>query len=458
MIKQKVKAYKIKGRKVIRGEINCSGAKNLISQAMIGAILANGQSVFTNCPSIGDVEITCKMLQSIGVEVILDKENEVVKVDPSNINSPKVINVLNEAGQQVINRMPILIMGALLNKFNKVTVPNLGGCKIGERSLDIHFEFMEKLGIEITITDEFIIATKRREIENIEFEFSFPSVGATQNAIYLLAYSNGKSLIKNVAIEPEVGELVKMFKAMGLSIELNMKKRELIISGCKDDLKCVNFEILGDRVEAASLACLACATNGDLTIHKIFPETLSKFLEAYQEIGGGYEILNENSIRFFRQNKLEVKSNFCLKSEIWPGFSTDWMQPFSILLVLGEEEATLHETVFENRFQYLEQLKILGVESKILKTCPENDKCRFYGKNFPHTAILGRKNKFIYGNEQDLIILDASDLRAGFTFLIAAAISEGVTYITNVEIIERGYGDIAFKLNSIGMSIEKLFI
>jgi UDP-N-acetylglucosamine 1-carboxyvinyltransferase len=455
-------AYKIKGGQKVIGEIKCLGAKNLISQAMIGAVLANGQSVFTNCPSIGDVEITAKMLRSIGVEVILDLNNGVIKLDSRKIQSSKVLPSIDEiTGKPTINRMPVLFLGVLIHKFDQVVVPNLGGCKIGERSLDIHFNLMEKLGIEIQITEDYIIANKKNQLKSLEYELSYPSVGATQNAIFLLAYAEGKSIVKNVAVEPEIIELIKMFKLMGLNIEINEISREIIILGNTEDLKGVNFQIFGDRVEASSWACLACATDGNIVIHNVPSYALVSFLKVYEDIGGGYELINESTIRFYRKKQFVGKDLYNVKSDIWPGFSTDWMQPLSILLALAKGKSIIHETVFENRLGFLTSLKKLGLNSVILTSCPENDNCRFANKNFPHTAIIEGSTKFISKDSSDStdpLVLDILDLRAGFAFLMAAVVSEGYTYITGIDKIERGYGDIPAKLESLGMKIEKTFI
>jgi UDP-N-acetylglucosamine 1-carboxyvinyltransferase len=470
--KNNLNCYKIKGGQKISGEINCMGAKNLISQAMIAAVIANGQSVFSNCPSIGDVEITANMLRSAGVDVILDLQNGIIKVDSTNISSSKVLAPVDElTGEVSINRMPILFIGALIHKFNEVSVPNLGGCKIGERSLDIHFSIMEKLGIEILVTENSIIAYKKSELKSIEFELRYPSVGATQNAIFLLCCAKGKSIIKNVAIEPEIVELVRMFKLMGQQIEINQDEREIIISGKinTNELKGINFEILGDRVEAASWACLACATDGNLVINKVPSFSLLSFLKTFDNIGGGYEIINESSIRFYKKKHNSIKEEYkvyTVKSDIWPGFSTDWMQPISILLALANGRSIIHETVFENRLGFLSVLKRLGLNCTILTTCPEKAAdntenaaeidCRFFDKNFPHTAIIEGPTKFLSGDDDNPVILDILDLRAGFAFLIAAAVSDGYTFLRGIDKIERGYGNIQMKLLSLGMNLEKI--
>jgi UDP-N-acetylglucosamine 1-carboxyvinyltransferase len=466
--------YKIKGGQKITGEINCMGAKNLISQAMIAAVIANGESVFSNCPSIGDVEITANMLRSTGVDVILDLQHGIIKVDSTKISSSKVLAPVDElTGKVSINRMPVLFIGALIHKFDEVSVPNLGGCKIGERSLDIHFSIMEKLGIEIVVTENSIIAYKKSDLKSIEFELTYPSVGATQNAIFLLCCARGKSIIKNSAIEPEIVELVRMFKLMGQQIEINQDKREIIILGKTNtnELKGINFEILGDRVEAASWACLACATDGNLVINKVPSFSLLSFLITFDNIGGGYEIINESSIRFYKKKENSINNIYevyKVKSDIWPGFSTDWMQPLSILLALANGRSIIHETVFENRLGFLSALKILGLNCKILTTCPQNnstenagenaeiDNCRFFNKNFPHTAIIEGPTKFLSGDKHNPVILDILDLRAGFAFLIAAAVSDGYTYLRGRDKIERGYGDIQRKLQSLGMNLEKI--
>ena len=346
--------------------------------------------------------------------------------------------------------MPILILGMLLNKFVTACVPMTGGCDIGTRNLDIHFDVMIKLGVEIHLSSDCITAHKTRPIKGIDYKLHYPSVGATQNCLLLLALAEGVSKLHNVAIEPEIIELINVLNQMGSKISIDTRIREITIQGVKK-LQGINYEILGDRVEAASWACMACATDGEIILNNINKEIISNFLVYFTNVGGEYELLEKNKIRFFRSKEKGLSPIF-IESDVWPGFSTDWVQPFSILLALANGVSTIHETVFENRLSYLLILKQLGLEVEILKDCPDGKDCRFLDKNHQHTAIIKGPTNF----KSRGLKLDILDLRAGFAMIIAAAITEGENVITDIEKVERGYGDIFEKLLNLGIDIKRI--
>lgn len=435
-------AYKITGGHPIKGEINCLGAKNFATKAMIAALLTDKTTTLTNVPDIGDVHITAEMLSSTGATIQFDNTTATITIEPQTITTYRVS--LPQSGS---NRVPILMIGALLNKFGKAEVPLLGGCNIGKRKIDFHFRALQKFGAQVDETNEAIIASCKGQLKGTHVELEYPSVGATETCLFLSVLAEGTTVISNAAVEPEIGELITMLRSMG-AIIFTTPERKIIIDGVKK-LSGTRMKILGDRIDAASWAALACASDGDIVVNGIRPETLNNFLSYYRQVGGGFEFISANSIRFFRQS--ELKSTV-LETDVYPGFSTDWQQPFAILLTQAHGVSVIHETVYEKRFGYLEALKKLGANTQLTTHCLGSTKCRYQSKDYKHSAIITGPDKL----KSENYTIDVPDLRAGLAYVIAAAIAEGTTIITGIKNIERGYGNITERAKNLNLNIEKI--
>lgn len=439
-----VSAYKVRGGNAIHGTIRCLGAKNFVTKAMVASLLTGCETQLTNIPDIGDVHITADMLRSIGVELQFDKEKRSMHIDPSKINTSRV--TLPHSGS---NRIPILMIGSLLNRFGKAEVPLLGGCNIGKRKIDFHIKALKQFGAQVSETDECFTSTCTKPLQGTQIELPYPSVGATETCLFLSILAEGTSVISNAAVEPEIFELITMLRSMG-AIIFTTPKREIIVQGV-NKLYGTRMEILGDRIDAASWAALACASDGNITVKGIRPETLNNFLSYYQQVGGGFEFLSANEIRFFRRKRL---SPTMIETDVYPGFSTDWQQPFAILLTQAKGVSVIHETVYENRFGYLNALNQLGADTQLTTYCLGNTKCRFKDMNYKHSAIIKGATELKSKGYQ----IEVPDLRAGLAYLIAASIAEGETYITNIQNIERGYGNIIKRTEDTNLDIQKLDI
>ena len=435
-------AYKIQGGTALEGEITCFGAKNFATKAMIAALLGNSPTTLTNVPPIGDVEITADMLQSLGVTIAWDKVQKTMIIDPTTAKDSVVRQPHSGA-----NRMPILMIGALLHRFDEVTVPMLGGCVIGARGVDFHLDAIQDFGAKIIEGNDGYVAKKTSRLKGKHIQLKYPSVGATETCLFLSATAEGTSIIDNVAIEPEIMEIVTMLRAMGAVIFTD-SGRQFRIEGVKE-LKGCTMNILGDRIETASWASLAAAVDGSITVHGIRPETLGNFLSSFRQAGGGFELIDSDSMRFFRANN---PNSIHLETNVWPGFSTDWQQPFAVFLTQAEGVSVIHETVYENRFGYLKALKKLGAEVQLTTHCMGSSPCRFSGKGHEHSAIISGATPLIAVEEP----LEIPDLRAGLAYVIAAALAKGTTILRGVPMIERGYGDIVPRLRAMGLEIEKV--
>ena len=366
-----MRAYKITGGKPVKGEITVPGAKNFINKAMIASLLTTEKTFFSNVPDFGDTQITQDMLEEIGVIVDRDKAKGLMSVDPKALISAEIS--LPDSG---VNRMPILLLSALMNRFDKVSVPIMGGCKIGARKVDFHINAIKAFGGDVIENQFGFIASKTKRLKGTQITLPFPSVGATETFLFLSVLAEGTSVLKNAAVEPEIFELITMLKSMGAIIFTNARK-EFIVEGV-DHLKGTKMHVLGDRIEAASWASLACATDGSITVHGIQPNILGNFLSYFRKVGGGFDLLGPESIRFYRES--ELKSTL-IETDVYPGFSTDWQQPFAAILTQANGVSVIHETVYESRLGYLKALEQLGAKVQTSTQCLGSAPCRFKEKN-----------------------------------------------------------------------------
>ncbi|HEX7736798.1 MAG TPA: UDP-N-acetylglucosamine 1-carboxyvinyltransferase [Ktedonobacteraceae bacterium] len=437
-------AYLIEGGRPVVGEIQCLGAKNFATKAMVAALLAETPTTLTNVPPIGDVDITSEMLNSIGVRVEAP-DNGTLIIDPSELSQPEVLMPHTGA-----NRIPILLLGVLLHRFPRVMVPVVGGCQIGARKVDFHLQAVEHFGGQIEETSEGYIATRQGSLKGAHIKLPYPSVGATETCLYLGVLAEGRSIISNAAIEPEIFELITMLRSMGAVI-FTASGREIRIEGVKQ-LHGTNMRVLGDRIEAASWASLAGASDGDITVHGIRPETLGNFLSYYQQAGGGVELKGASSIRFYRREPLRPA---IIETDVWPGFSTDWQQPFAILLTQANGISIIHETVYEKRFGYLKALDKLGAKTQLTTHCLGGTACRYRETSHEHSAIILGPTPLIATEKEPIAI---PDLRAGLAYVIAAAIAQGTSLVTGIHFLERGYGNIVPRLTAMNLRIGKTTI
>lgn len=435
--------YEINGGNPIEGEVTCLGAKNFATKALVASLLGDSPTTLTNVPPIGDVDITKTMLSGVGTSFSSDGENT-LQIDPSTIKDAKVM--LPDSGS---NRIPILMLSALLHRFSEVFVPSLAGCNIGERKVDFHLDAIRAFGGTVEENETGFIARRNGRLKGAKFELPYPSVGATETCLYLSVCAEGQSVISNIAVEPEILELIFMLQAMGAMIYVT-PKREIRVEGVKR-LKGTWKRVLGDRIEAASWAALACASDGDILVKGIRPGVLGNFLSYYRNVGGGFQVVHSDSIRFFRERDLEPVT---IQTDVYPGFSTDWQQPFAVLLTQADGISIIHETVYEKRFGYLRALNSLGAKTQVTHQCLGNAQCRYNGLNHNHSAIIIGATKL----KANTAPIEIPDLRAGLAYVIAAAIAEGTTILTGISNLERGYGNIVPRLSEMNLSIRRQVI
>ena len=435
-----MKSYIIEGGQPVVGEITCLGAKNFATKAMVASLLSDSPTHLENIPPIGDVDITTELLTSVGAKVKNDGKGTLT-VDASAISNPDI--PVPDSGS---NRVPILLLSALLNRFKKISVPALGGCKIGKRNVDFHLNAIEQFGGSVQETKTGYVASVGKSLRGSQIKLPYPSVGATETCLYLGVLAEGRTIISNAAIEPEIIELITMLRSMG-AIIFTSSGRDIRIEGV-EKLTGTRMNILGDRIEAASWACLACASDGEITVSGIRPDILGNFLSYFQRVGGGFTLEGLNKIKFFRKSTLRSE---IIETDVYPGFSTDWQQPFAVLLTQADGTSIIHETVYENRFGYLSALNDLGAKTQLTSHCLGNSPCRYRDTNHLHSAIISGPTPL-----KAVGSIEIPDLRAGLAYVIAAAIAKGSTVLKGIDFLERGYGNIVPRLAKMNLKIKRV--
>jgi UDP-N-acetylglucosamine 1-carboxyvinyltransferase len=429
--------YTIQGGTPVKGEITCYGAKNFATKAMVAACLGRSPTILTNVPPIGDVDITLGLLKSVGVKATW-RDEKTLEIDPRGLNTSQVRTPDSRS-----NRIPILLLPVLLHRFGEAEIPRLDGCDIGKRKIDIHEAAAEAFGATIEVDREHMAAKAPKKLKGTHFTLNYPSVGATETCLFLAVMAKGTSIISNAAIEPEIIHLIMMLRAMGAVIFVS-PGREIRIEGV-DALQGTTMHCLGDRIEAASWASLAGATGGEITVHGILPDTLNNFLAYYRQVGGGFELVGPQSLRFFRAGALKP---IMLETDVYPGFATDWQQPFVVLLTQAEGVSALHETVYEDRLGFTHALNAMGAKIQLSSECIGKP-CRFEHKGHLHSALIMGATPLTAPTAP----LEVPDLRGGLAYVIAAALAQGTTTLTGVQKIERGYGSLPERLNNMNLNI-----
>lgn len=439
--------YKIKGGTPVEGIIKCSGAKNLTTKQMLATLLTDEICEIDNVPHIGEVALTRYMLECMGAKIKHGEDGlqiDKMIIDPSNLTS-HVVSLPDSRA----NRIPILLLSVAVARLGEADVPVVGGDAIGKRNVDFHIDALKRFGVEIEHKeDKYLAKRPNARLNAAEISLAYPSVGATETCLFLAVTADGTSVIKNIAVEPEIIGLITMLRSMGAIIFLNTH-RELIIHGI-EKLHGTRIYAMGDRLEAASWASMAAASDGRILVQGISPDNMSNFLSYYTIAGGGYKIIDEDKVEFFRSSK-ELRPVH-IETAPFPGFSTDYQQTFAAMLTQADGISVIHETVYEKRLGYLDVLKELGAKVQSVKWCLGASDCRYSAKDHHHSALIQGPTRLIGGGEHKPIIVP--DVRAGLCYIIASSISEGETLIIDSgHHLERGYGNLAEKLKDTNLNI-----
>jgi UDP-N-acetylglucosamine 1-carboxyvinyltransferase len=377
-----------------------------------------------------------------GVRVGTGDSGELV-LDPANVELAAVDEINVHAGS---SRIPILFCGPLLHRLGRAFIPDLGGCRIGDRPIDFHLDALRAMGAQVEKTPHGLDITAPHGLHGTHLTLPYPSVGATEQVLLAAVRAAGVTELRNAAVEPEIGDLIAVLQKMGAIISVHTD-RLIRVEGVPG-LHGFRHRPLPDRLEAASWACAALATGGDVTVRGARQADLMTFLNVYRSVGGEYEVDDApagGGIRFWHPGG-ELRP-VALETDVHPGFMTDWQQPLVVALTQASGLSIVHETVYENRFGFTGALASMGATIQLYADCLGATPCRFGHRGFQHSAVISGRVRL---SATDLVI---PDLRGGFSQLIAALAADGTSRVYGVDLIHRGYEDFGNKLAALGAEV-----
>jgi len=424
----------INGGKPLVGRIDVRGAKNLATKAMVAALLGDSPSLLQNVPEISDVHVVTRMLDAYGVAVSQPAEGQLL-LDPANVLKAHFAQIDALAGS---SRIPILFCGPLLHRLGEALIPDLGGCRIGDRPIDFHMDALRAFGAIVDKSYEGIRITAPDGLKGAHIELPYPSVGATEQVLLTGVRAEGVTELKNAAIEPEIMDLIAILQKMGaiISVEPN---RTIFIEGV-DSLRGYTHKAIFDRNEVASWASAALATDGDIFVAGAAQQEMMTFLNVFRKAGGGFDI-QEDGIRFFRAGELKP---VVVETDVHPGFMTDWQQPLIVALTQATGVSMVRETVYENRLGFTSALIEMGADIVVHEKGLDSPDWRVPRRPLEQVAVITGPTP-LHGAD-----VNVPDLRGGFSYLIAALTAEGRSTVSNVGIIARGYERFVEKLEQLG--------
>ncbi|MCI2948818.1 UDP-N-acetylglucosamine 1-carboxyvinyltransferase [Staphylococcus caledonicus] len=414
----------INGGNRLTGEVKVEGAKNAVLPVLTASLLASeGKSKLTNVPDLSDVVTINNVLKTLNAEVEYNKEDGAVTVDAS--------STLNEqAPYEYVSKMraSVLVMGPLLARLGHAIVALPGGCAIGARPIEQHIKGFEALGAEIHLENGNIYASTKDGLQGADIHLDFPSVGATQNIIMAASLAKGKTVIENVAKEPEIVDLANYINEMGGKVT-GAGTDTITIHGV-EKLKGVEHSIIPDRIEAGTLIIAAAITRGDVFVRDAVKEHMTSLIYKLEEMGVNLDF-QEEGVRVTVDDELKPVD---VKTLPHPGFPTDMQSQMMALLLTAEGHKVITETVFENRFMHVAEFRRMNANITV-----EGRSAKIEGKS----QLQGAQVK-------------ATDLRAAAALILAGLVAEGTTQVTELKHLDRGYVNFHEKLKSLGADIQRV--
>ncbi len=411
------------GAKKLKGTIKISGSKNSSLPILAATLLSSKKVTILNLPRVKDIETMLLLLRSLGSDIKFNKKKKSVDVyNSKNIKTFASYNLVKTM------RAGILVLGPLLARFNKAKVSLPGGCSIGARPVGIHLKALSKLGVKYKIIQGYIYAKAPKGLIGNVIKFPKISVGATENLIIAASLAKGKTILKNCAIEPEIGDLINFLRKMGCNIKWT-GKRTVTIIGVKK-LKEVRYKIMFDRIEAGTYMIASALMGGNLKIINIKPKIIKTEIDILRKVGASIKI-KDTEVKIIGKKKIK---NIKLTTSPYPGFPTDLQAQLMVLLCKSFGRSEIVERIFENRFMHASELNRMGAKIKIL-----GNKAVIEGNvNFKAAELM------------------ATDLRASVSLILAALTAKGKSIINRIYHLDRGYENIEQKLRNVGAKIRRI--
>ena len=416
--------FLITGPCKIKGQVSISGSKNAALPILASTLLFDKPVIIENLPQVRDIDTMLNLLKSLGSKIQYLKNKKTVKI--SKTTKPK-----HFASYSLVKTMRagILVLGPLVAKYHKSITSLPGGCTIGARPVNYHLNALKKLGMKYEIKKGYIHASSKGKLKGANIKFSKISVGATENSIIAACLANGKTILKNCAIEPEIKDLTNFLKSAGANIKW-IGKRTCQIIGV-NSLNQTSYSVMGDRIETGTFCVAATLAKGDLVIKNFNPNVIQTELNLLKKVGAKIKT-SKNEINIKGPKKIKSITNITTKE--YPNFPTDLQAQFMVLLCKANGRSTITESIFENRFMHVAELRRLGARIIV-----KDNKATIEGK----TEFLGAE-------------LMSSDLRASVALVLAAIVAKGQSTINRIYHLDRGYEKIENKLKKIGVKIKRL--
>ena len=413
----------INGKKELSGKISISGSKNATLPILAATILSD-QVKLKNVPLVKDIFTMVDLLKFIGLKINILKKKKTIEIN--NINK----NIKTLAPYKLVKTMRagVLVLGPLLAKYKKAKISLPGGCAIGTRPVNLHLLALKKLGAKIKIKNGYIFAEAKNGLKGAKITFPSISVGATENAVLAAFNAKGKTILKNCAIEPEVKDLIKFLNMLGGRIKI--VGRKILIIGCKIKKKNITHEVIFDRIELGTYMIAAALVGKKIIFDKINPSIIRNEIEILKKMGVKIKV-KKSIIEILKSNKIK-KIN--LSTKPYPGFPTDLQAQLMVLMTRAQGVSRITESIFENRFMHVPELKRMGANIDI--------------KN--KIAIVKGPSK-LTGAE-----VMATDLRASVSLVLAGLVADNRTIINRIYHLDRGYEFLEKKLKNCKARIKRI--
>ena len=416
-------SFVINGPSKLKGSVDISGSKNAALPIMVSCIACPGKYTLKNVPNLRDTRTIIKLLEIIGATII--KNNNCIIIDSTKCDNPVAPYSLVKT-----MRASFYVLGPLLSRFQTAKVSLPGGCAWGPRPVDFHIKAFRKMGASISLNKGYVIA--RGVLKGTTINFKIPSVGATGNVLMGCINLNEKVVIKNAAMEPEIQDLCNFLIKMGVKIK-GIGTSQLIIQGKssnKEKEHKIIHSIIPDRIEVGTFILASLMTKSKIKINKIYPEHIKSIISELSKIGVSIKVDSKNSITIIPNKKIK-KTN--VTTGVYPGFPTDMQSQWTSLMTISDGISTIQDTIYYDRFSHIPELNRLGANI-ILKD---------------NIATINGVKKLVGTSVM------CTDLRAGAALVLAALTAEGITKISRIYHIDRGYEDFEIKLEKINVDIKR---
>jgi UDP-N-acetylglucosamine 1-carboxyvinyltransferase len=407
----------------LKGDVEISGAKNSVLALMAASILCKEVVELKNVPNVSDVNHLIEAMKYLGSEIQFNKEKHILTIDNHNINPNICLDC--ECVKQI--RASYYLLGALIGKYHQANVSLPGGCKIGTRPIDLHLKGFRKLGVDLELNNGNIVAKANKLIGN-KIHLDFASVGATINILLASVLANGTTTIINIAKEPHVIDVVNFLNSMGAKIN-EVRENRFVIEGVKE-LHSTSYTVVSDQIEAGTFLVAGAITKGDITLHNVVPKHLECMTCKLEDMGCKIYAYDD-TIRLVAPDILQPTT---IITNPYPGFPTDMQPQFAVALGLANGSSWIDETIFENRFLYVNELNRMGANMVV-----QNNINIINGVSSYQGAIVS-----------------SPDLRAGAALVLAGLTASSETIIDDIKYIKRGYECFDKKLSLLGANIKEI--